>query len=161
MAVTTKSLYDTDFVEWAKDAAESLRQRRFDDLDLDNLVEEINALGGSQKSAVLSQLARLLMHLMKYRIQPDKATRSWRHSIADSRSRIEVRLKLSPSLRPFLRDELQWAYALAIKQALDETGLRNKLRTLPIPTTCPYSLEDLLDVDIDKLIGPSSDSQLQ
>ena len=45
MDVVTKSLYDTDFVEWTAHAVELLRQRRFDEIDLENLIEEIEDLG--------------------------------------------------------------------------------------------------------------------
>src|SRR5262245_42546917 len=107
MAVTTKSLFDTDYVEWAKEAAELLRQRRFEELDLENLIEEVEGLAGNVQHSVQSQLRRLLMHLIKYKIQPEKATASWRYSIVDAAAEIELEVEHSPSLRRYLNGVLQ------------------------------------------------------
>lgn len=57
MGGLTKTLYDTDFVEWAAATAELLRERRFDDVDWEHLIEEIVSLGQSDEHAVRSQLA--------------------------------------------------------------------------------------------------------
>jgi len=69
----TKTLYDTDFVEWTARTAELVRKRRFEEVDLENLAEEIADLGNSEQSAVKSQLSRMLMHLVKERIRPERA----------------------------------------------------------------------------------------
>ena len=60
-----QQLYDTDFVEWADKTAVLLRQGRFDELDIENLIEEVESLGNSERKALRSQLTRLLMHLLK------------------------------------------------------------------------------------------------
>ncbi len=44
-------LYDRDFHEWIATTAKLLRDRAFEDLDLDNLIEEIEAMGRKEKSA--------------------------------------------------------------------------------------------------------------
>jgi hypothetical protein len=49
--VNTPSLYDTDFLLWIDATAALLKNRRFDNLDLDNLIEEIESLGRSDKRA--------------------------------------------------------------------------------------------------------------
>ena|ERR1051325_5787057 len=113
MPVTTKALYDTDFVEWANEAVELLRQRRFAELDLENLIEEVEDLARSQQEAVRSQLRRLLMHLIKRTIQPEKATGSRIRSIANARAQIRDKLETSPSLRRYLEGARQRAYELA------------------------------------------------
>lgn len=54
MGTTVKSLYETDFVEWAAHTADLLRQGRFADVDLANLIEEIESLGRNDQRAVRS-----------------------------------------------------------------------------------------------------------
>ena len=56
----------------------------------------------------------------------------------------------SPSLRP-LADSLPAIYRRAIKEALFETGLADQRNDLEIPGTCPLSLSQLLDGDLDSL----------
>src|SRR5438876_90429 len=102
MGTTTKTLYDTDFVDWAYHTAELVRAGRFDEVDLENLAEEIEDLGNSERKAVRSQLRRMLMHLMKQQIQPERDGTSWRASIVDARRKILDSLEDAPSLRRYL-----------------------------------------------------------
>ena len=151
MGTTTKTLYDTDFVEWTAHTAELLRKARFDEVDLEHLVEEIQDLGLSERSAVWSQLRRMLMHLVKMKIQPERKGKSWRASVVDARAEIEYKLEASPSLRRYLVENLQAIYARAVRDALDETGLAQQAKKLDIPKDCPYTLGQLLETDLDSL----------
>lgn len=151
MGGLTKTLYDTDFVEWAAATAELLRERRFDDVDFEHLIEEIVSLGQSDELAVRSQLRRMLMHLVKMRIQPERTGTSWRKSIAGARAEIEDLMERPPSLRRHLEGSLEKVYGRAIKQALDETNLKSKAKELDIPAKCPYTLDELLEGEIDAL----------
>jgi hypothetical protein len=56
MQRTAPAGYDTDFALWAKSQATALRERRFDDLDLANLIEEIDDLSQSDRHQLLSRL---------------------------------------------------------------------------------------------------------
>ena len=141
MGTTTKTLYDTDFVEWSARTAELVRAGRLDEVDLEHVAEEIEDLGKRDRWAVQSQMVRLLLHQIKRKIQPERETASWRHSIAESRKRIRVRLKDSPSLRRFLEAELQDIYTDALHDALFETGVKNP----GLPEQCPFPLDQLLD----------------
>ncbi len=152
MGTTVKSLYDTDFVEWTAHTADLLRQGRFADVDLANLIEEIESLGRNDQKAVRSQLLRMLKHLVKHRIQPERAGESWRQSIVTARSDIQDGLEDSPSLRRHLEAAMERTYQRAIKDAVDETRLTARRATLPIPEHCPYTLSDLLDSDLDTLL---------
>ena len=93
MEPTTKTLYETDFVEWAQETAKLLRVGRFDAVDMEHLIEEVYDLGGGERSAVDRQLERMLMHLLKQRVQPEKASSSWHRSIVNSRINIEIRIR--------------------------------------------------------------------
>jgi hypothetical protein len=141
MATTTKTLYDTDFVEWTAHTAELLREGRLDAVDLEHLAEEIEDLGKSDRHTVLSHLHRLLLHEIKRKIQPERAEASWRHSITTSRARIRFKIADSPSLRRLLERNLQKTYRQAIKDALFETGLQSA----DLPQQCPHTLDQLLE----------------
>lgn len=147
MGAITKTLYDTDFVEWTARTAELLRAGRLDEADLEHVAEEIEDLGKSERSTVASQLHRMLMHLIKQRIQPEPDGASWRRSITEGRAEISYRIDDSPSLRRYAQDNLQKIYERAVNDALFETGLAEKRRELNLPSKCPYGLKDLLEAD--------------
>ncbi len=151
MSTVTKTLYETDFVEWADHTAELLRQGKFGEVDLEHLVEEVEGLAGSDRRAVKSQLLRVLMHLIKERIQPERAGSSWRTSIVNGRQEIRLFLDASPSLRRHLEGALQQMYRNAVTGAFDETGLTAKAKEFHVPETCPYTLAALLEDDLDAL----------
>jgi hypothetical protein len=144
MAATTKAQYETDFVEWTDETAKLLRVGRFRDIDIDNLIEEVEGLGRSERSAVQSQLARMLMHLIKQRVQPERAGDSWRSSIIDAQREIFFAVKRSPSLKRFLADVLDETYQRALKDAIEEMDLPRK-RAAEIPPKCPWPLDELLE----------------
>jgi hypothetical protein len=51
-----KRLYETDDVQWLAETVELLKQRQFEELDLDNLIEELEDLGSEKKNAKVYQL---------------------------------------------------------------------------------------------------------
>ena len=53
-------MYEADFVEWIEKAAELLKQGKFSELDSDNLIEEVESLGGREKSSLRSNLRVLI-----------------------------------------------------------------------------------------------------
>lgn len=143
MAVLAKTLYGTDFAEWSAQTAELLRQRRFDEIDIENVAEEIQSLGDSQFQGARSQLRRMLMHLMKQRIQPERDGASWRASILNAQQEILDAIDSSPSLRRRLANRLDEIYGQAIERARLET----RRSTEEIPAECPFVLEQLLEGD--------------
>jgi hypothetical protein len=145
MGTTTKTLYETDYLEWSTQTAELLRQRRFDEIDMDHLVEEIESLGRAERSAVRSQLRRMLTHLIKQRIQPERSGTSWRASIASARQEILDDLETSPSLRRYLKTILDKLYLDAFELAILETGREGTPAELGLPDHCPWSLAGLLE----------------
>ena len=60
-----KSLYESDFLRWTQDTVAKLKARDFDHLDLENLIEEVETLGRSEKQELESRLETLLAHLLK------------------------------------------------------------------------------------------------
>ena len=139
----TDTLYDTDFYQWTQAQAAHLRAKEWSALDVNNLAEEIESLGASDRRALRSHLMRLSQHLLKWRYQPQRRGESWQQSIDNARLQIELILEDSPSLREFLPKAFAWAYARGRKEAAKETGLT--LETFP--ETCPWSLDQLQDAD--------------
>ena len=144
MATLTKTMYDTDFVEWTAQTAELLREGRFGELDLKHVVEEIEDLGKGDFKAVRSPLRRMLTLLVKRKIQPGRAGTSWLISMANARREILDDFRYSPSMRQRLSNEVGVVYREAIEDALLETGLAGQSTSLGIPGACPFTLAELL-----------------
>jgi hypothetical protein len=81
----TATLHDTNFYTWTTQTAQLLKERRFSELDLENLIEEIEDLGRSEYRALGSRLEVLLMHLLKTRYQPEMHIKSWDLTIQEQR----------------------------------------------------------------------------
>ncbi len=95
-------LYDRDFFLWTQEQAAALRAVRQSNLplDWDNLAEEIESLGTSQRTELNSQVRRILRHLFKLEASAAADPRAgWRTTIRDARTEIEDLLEASPSLR--------------------------------------------------------------
>jgi len=137
--------YETDFYLWTQRQAVLLRQGEFNrmDLDLENIAEEIESMGRSQKNSLQNYLCNVLMHLLKWRYQPERRNTSWQLSIYNGRDPIERLCKNSPSLRTHLLTSIEEEYPRARRNAALETGL--PLATLPIH--CPFTVSQILDSD--------------
>lgn len=138
------SLYEQDFYAWTIDQADHLRKREFNMIDMEHLVEELEALSGSDQRALRSHMANVLTHLLKRKYQPPKdgkPNRSWEDSIDAARDEIRFILKSNPSFKRFLPEFLPLAYKAARVKAYKETGLE----TDTFPKECPWTLEEILE----------------
>ena len=141
--VDTATLYEEDFYLWLERTAELLKNRQLENLDYDNLIEEIEAMGRSEKHSLESNLIVVLMHLLKYKYQPQKRSRSWLSSIFEHRRRLIKAFKTSPSLKRYYQEVFDECYKYAVKQASIETGLSLNI----FPNTSPFTTEETLDFD--------------
>jgi len=123
------ALYESDFFEWTRRTAERLRQRRFDEADIEHVAEEIEDMGKRDLRELNSRIEVLLAHLLKWTLQPRKRSSSWRATIIAQRREIAAMLKDSASLRVRLVAAGKSNYAGAIERAAAETGL--PLKTFP------------------------------
>lgn len=139
--VRASSIYEQDFYLWLKEQAQALQESRYSDLDIGNLVEELEALGRTEKNAVLSHLRVLLIHLLKWQYQPDRRTSSWISTINTQRHDLD--LLLTATLKQHLEQNFESTYAKARRDAARETSL--PLETFP--HQCPFSVIDVLDED--------------
>lgn len=142
-SIPSTQLYDRDFYLWLQETAQLLRTGEFDKLDIENLVEEIESMGRSDKRSIKSNLEVVLMHLLKYKYQPEQRSNSWRLTIFEHRDRLEAEFLDSPSLRPYLTSVFEDCYRSARKKASIETGLT--IATFPIDS--PFTPEQALDED--------------
>ena len=138
----SKMQYEHDFSAWLQQQAEALRAKDWSALDVDNLIEELETLGRSERNALWSHLRILLMHLLKWRYQPERRTRSWRGSITRARQQVTRRLQ-QPSLRQELPDFITEAYTDARRLAADET----RLSLATFPETCEWTAAELQNLN--------------
>lgn len=138
-----KTLYETDFNLWLEETVNLLKQRKLDELDIDNLIEEIEAMGRSEKRGFRSNLEQLLLHLLKWKYQPNKRSGSWESSIIEHRNRTLDDLEDSPSYKPYYEQIFDKCYHNARKYAKAETGL--PLNTFP--EVCPFTKSEILTAD--------------
>jgi Domain of unknown function DUF29 len=138
-----RNLYEEDFYVWTEAQAELLRARKFDALDLDNLIEEVEALGRSEKKEVLNNASVVIEHLLKLQHSPAQEPRNaWRASVREHRRRL--RRDLTPRLRQILAAELGTLYAEVRDDAA--AGMRDHgedAAAVALPATCPYSLDQI------------------
>jgi ribosomal protein L29 len=143
MATSVRSVrsvsYERDFAAWAEAQAEALRAGRLDALDLANLAEEIGDLSNRERDALESHLETLIMHLLKWRYQPARRSRSWEATIRVARRNIAKLLRRSPSLRRGLSASLDEVYPNARIRAAVATRLPDDA----MPETCPFTVDQI------------------
>jgi hypothetical protein len=137
------ALYEDDFYLWLQREAELLRHGRFRDLDLPHLIEEVEDLGSNLRNAVISRTREIILHLLKLQYLPTiEPRRGWLDSIGKQRDDLE--LEITPSLRRHLTTELESIYQKARRRAVDDLA-RDRVKLEQLPTTCPYTLEQIID----------------
>lgn len=135
--------YTADFNLWIQRTAQLLRERRWHEIELEHLIEEIEDLGKSERRGIASQLTRLLLHLLKWQHQPQRRSDSWLDSITDARTQIDLAIADSPSLKNYSAEQLEQSYQQARRQAAKQTGMALSV----FPEECPYSLDLVLEED--------------
>jgi hypothetical protein len=137
----SNSLYERDFYAWAIEQAALLRAGRLAEADLENIAEEIESMGRSEKRELTNRLRVLLMHLLKWRHQPTLRSKSWRNTIAVQRDDIGEHLADNPSLKDKLPQALSSAYRKATLEAATETGIDSST----FPSACPWTYDQIMD----------------
>ncbi|MEA5616247.1 DUF29 domain-containing protein [Cronbergia sp. UHCC 0137] len=138
------SLYERDFLLWTTDTVTKLKAKRFEQLDLQNLIEEIESLGRNQKKELKRRLLVLLEHLLKrlYVNSPDNH-RGWEITINEQRRQLELEIEDSPSLKTIWNESFSAAWRIALK------GVRKDYPQVIFPDVWPYSqdIDSMLDCD--------------
>lgn len=146
-----QSLYEKDFYAWIYHNIDLVRTKKWDEIDADLLIEELESMAKRDRHELISHLTILIAHLLKWQFQFKQLSDTWKEfkgdswqgSIVEQRNQIERQLQMSPSLKAHFEESIQKAYPHAVKIAVKET----KLSAKTFPITCPYSTEQLIDDD--------------
>ena len=137
-----RDLYDEDFYVWAGRQAELLRARRFDELDLDNLVEEVEDLAGALTRSARSRIRRIVEHLLKLQHSPARDPRgAWYDTVIAQRS--DLLDELTPAVRREVGAELPGLYDRARQDAGASLRKHGEAAAAALPETCPYTLDGI------------------
>jgi hypothetical protein len=146
------TLYETDFYAWTQEQAARLEARDADALDWAHLAEEVTDVGASQYAAVSSAVYQILVHLLKWRYQPAKRSRSWQLSLLEHRARLPRRFKRMPSLAGELATMIADEYPAACRKA----SVQTRLPLVTFPPVCPWTPAQIQDPDFWPEVPPAA-----
>lgn len=132
--------YDKDFYAWAIHSAELLRQGKLSEVDIEHVAEEIESMGKSEKRQLMNRLSMLMAHLLKWKFQKIRRSKSWTLTIKNQRMEIKDLLEESPSLKKDLEVKFQHAYEKSVLLAAEQTGMDEK----EFPKKPPFTLKNCL-----------------
>jgi hypothetical protein len=138
-------LYEEDFVLWTEKIAELLKRKEFDSVDWENLIEEVECMGRSERRAITSLLTVLIEHLFKltyWESERERNARHWIVEIATFRVRLERNID-STTLENHARDVFTIAYSDARKSLIKARIVEKEA----IPLEATFTLEQVLDGD--------------
>ncbi len=113
-----KQLHNQDLNLWLEQVATSIKNRDFENMDWDGLLEEIEDMGASEKRALRSYTRRLIDHILKLRYwnsEKDYNQKHWEREVVNFRYEIKQILKESPSLKNYLQQNYQDWYVNSVK----------------------------------------------
>ncbi len=140
------TLYQSDYYTWAREQADALREGRFDALDPEHLIEELEAMGARERRErreLANRLTVLLTHLLKWQFQPSRQGASWALTIRVQRMDIADLLNDEPGLTPEIPQAFEKAYRKARLLAAKETGMGEST----FPKQSPYTIEQTMADD--------------
>lgn len=137
------TLYAQDVYAWSQQTAALVRQGKWYDIDAASVAEELEGLGNSYRRELGRRLLVLLVHALKWQIQPGRRehNHSWYDTIIEQRDQLAELLQDSPSLRPQVALLLEQRYPRARQKACDEMHVP----VTTVPQACPWSVEQVLD----------------
>ena len=141
--MSNSTLYDQDFYAWANEQAKLLRTGKLSEADIEHIAEEIESMGRTEKRELVSRLAVLLLHLLKWQFQPMCRGSSWEATIKIQRRDLTRHLADNPSLNGKLAEAIADAYGDAIIAAAGETDLAEDI----FPAVCPWSFKRMMAED--------------
>ena len=139
----TASLYEQDFYAWANEQAALLRAGNVTAADIEHIAEEIESMGKTEKRELVSRLAVLLAHLLKWEYQPERRGKSWRLTIDEQRGQLRRHLRDNPSLQSRLAEAMRDGYSDATLAAARETDFD----PADFPAVCPWTFVQSMSAD--------------
>ena len=139
--MTTK-LYEADFSQWATQQAALLRSEDYGDLDVENLIDELEAMAARDRRELTRRLGRIAEHFLKLSCEPNSdAVNNWKTTITNQRAELWLLLKENATLRSRTEDFMPDAYHLGLRFA----DGKMKCKAEEFPERCPWTSEQLLD----------------
>ncbi len=136
-----KTLYEQDFHSWTQQHIAFLKEAKFAEIDVDNLIDELESMAKTDRRELVNRLIILIAHLLKWQYQPAMRSKGWQSSIIEQRAQIDFLLDDVPSLKSYLQEAISKAHPRAVKVAAKET----RLASASFPSQCDYAIEQLLD----------------
>lgn len=137
----TTTLYDQDFYAWTQQQVDLLKAGQWEQVDMENLIEEIESLGKQQRQELENRLGVLLGHLLKWRYQPEDRNKSWFYTIREQRQEIQRQVRKNPSLKPYMSEAIEVGY----EKGLNLVGKETPLDPDQLPQVCPFSEAEIFD----------------
>ncbi len=143
MIMDLKTLYETDDVEWLQETVKLIKNHQFEQLDLENLIEELEDLGREKKNAVVSLLEQIIRHLLLLQYWTREVEYNKVHPEEEIYNfRVQLRRKITTNLRNYLDSEFDSIY----QDALGFVKIKTQ-NSVDFPLECPYTLEQLLNIE--------------
>ncbi|MEA5619335.1 DUF29 domain-containing protein [Cronbergia sp. UHCC 0137] len=142
-----QNLYQTDFALWVQNTVSKLKSQNYSHVDWENLIEEIEALGGRDRRELESRLTTLLEHLLKRRyVKLPECYRGWEVTISRTQQELKRIFRDSPSLRNYYLTITDECYQDAMKNMSKEYDTQ-------FPEDCPFpkDVDSLLTDNFDHL----------
>ncbi len=148
IATPLAQLYERDETAWLDAMSRLASERRLEELDCENLSDYLHSMAIRDRRAVRRRLVLLMLHLLKWKHQPEKRTTSWVRTIRTQRDELRQEVT-SGTLKAYAESILAEAYASARADASAETGLLID----NFPATFSDCLDELLADDPEIRLG--------
>ncbi|BAQ65678.1 DUF29 domain-containing protein [Geminocystis sp. NIES-3709] len=137
-----KDLYEIDDYLWIQETVKLLKEKKFNELDLENLIEELDDLRREKKHKVESLLEQIIRHLLLLQYWEEERERNYRHWLSEVISfRGQIKRRMTKNFYNYLDENISQIYEYARKYVKAKSGLDI------FPVDCPYTLQQLLDED--------------
>ena len=137
----TGPAYEQDYAAWVDHQAGLIKAGRWQEIDRDNLIDEVESLGRSVFNSFVGAIEVVLLHMLKWDYQPERRSRSWILSIDEHRARAEQELEDNPSYKARTQQAVERAYRVAPLRASGETDLPRRT----FPDQCPYDWTQIME----------------
>lgn len=148
-----KELYSKDYPLWLEMNINLIKEKSYEDVDWENLVEELEDMGRRHLDEAISRMVVILVHLYKIdsfrhltKAGFEKGGHGWIKTIVNQRRHLNALLKAYPSIKAKLPDEVERAWTLSIPYIVEEAeNLGVQIDENSIPQKSPYSYHDIME----------------
>ncbi|MEQ8970286.1 MAG: DUF29 domain-containing protein [Coleofasciculus sp. C1-SOL-03] len=137
------SLYEVEYDQWLTQTISLLKENRFNELDKDHLIEELEDFSRREKKTVERFLEQIIRHLLLWQYwtaEHDYNANHWQAEIMSFRTQINE--DLTQNLRNHLQENQVKIYEKALNYVKQKTGYE-----VDFPENCPYTLDQLLEMN--------------